>query len=206
MDKEEITKHCLDLNKRVNDIEDYMEKYAKYKKGFDVKEFQLTESHVANLYEQIQKLNKNLDEQIEINNRNKIIIESQNRSITNLKNENLLLKSQLEGKELKDKITYPFLGNPLKDNINLTSQNNFNTKTKSTNNYIYTGTYENSKYNDIYRLSNPNTNDRLNTTNNIKSTVNQVTNTKGINVFNQGNKFKRPASSSSKSSFRKSKI
>ena len=206
MDKEEITKHCLDLNKRVNDIEDYMEKYAKYKKGFDVKEFQLTESHVANLYEQIQKLNKNLDEQIEINNRNKIIIESQNRSITNLKNENLLLKSQLEGKELKDKITYPFLGNPLKDNINLTSQNNFNTKTKSTNNYIYTGTYENSKYNDIYRLSNPNTNDRLNTTNNIKSTVNQITNTKGINVFNQGNKLKRPASSSSKSSFRKSKI
>ena len=123
MEKEDIINHCLNLNKKVNEIENYFEKYTLYKKGYDVKEFEYNEKHVENLYEKIRRLNKNIDEQVEINNKNKIIIESQNRSIINLKNENLLLKNQLEGKELNERISYPVLNNQTKT---LSSKNNIN--------------------------------------------------------------------------------
>ena len=194
MEKEEIINHCLDLNKRVNDIEDYVEKYAKYKRGYNVKEFELTESHVSNLYEQIKRLTKNIDEQVDINNRNKIIIESQNRSIINLQNEIVLLKNQLEGKELNDKISFPFL-NHQKSNPNLISQSSFNSKSKTINNYIYTATNEN----DVYKISNNpiSSYNRLNSSNN-KTTLQNVTSssTKGMNVFNKGIPMKRPISAS----------
>ena len=197
MEKEEIINHCLDLNKRVNDIEDYVEKYAKYKRGYNVKEFELTESHVSNLYEQIKRLTKNIDEQVDINNRNKIIIESQNRSIINLQNEIVLLKNQLEGKELNDKISFPFLNTPLKNNNNLLSQSSFNSKNKTINNYIYTATNDN----DAYKISNNpiSTYNRLNSTNNInKTTLQNITSssTKAMNVFNKGIPMKRPISAS----------
>ena len=194
MEKEEIINHCLDLNKRVNDIEDYVEKYAKYKRGYNVKEFELTESHVSNLYEQIKRLTKNIDEQVDINNRNKIIIESQNRSIINLQNEIVLLKKQLEGKELNNKSSFPFL-NHQKSNPNLISQSSFNSKSKTINNYIYTATNEN----DVYKISNNpiNSYNRLNSSNN-KTTLQNVTSssTKGMNVFNKGIPMKRPISAS----------
>ncbi len=197
MEKEEIINHCLDLNKRVNNIEDYVEKYAKYKRGYNVKEFELTESHVSNLYEQIKRLTKNIDEQVDINNRNKIIIESQNRSIINLQNEIVLLKNQLEGKELNDKISFPFLNTPLKNNNNLLSQSSFNSKNKTINNYIYTATNDN----DAYKISNNpiSTYNRLNSTNNInKTTLQNITSssTKAMNVFNKGIPMKRPISAS----------
>jgi hypothetical protein len=200
MEKEEIINHCLDLNKRVNNIEDYVEKYAKYKRGYNIKEFELTESHVANLYEQIKRLNKNIDEQVDINNRNKIIIESQNRTINNLKNENLLLKNQLEGKELNERISYPVLNNQTKT---LSSRNNINSYLKSKNNVIYTAT-ENTKYNELMKANNPSFNSRLQTDSNIKNTYQKVTNTNTqFNVFNQGNKMKRPSSASNRNTFKK---
>ncbi len=197
MEKEEIINHCLDLNKRVNNIVDYVEKYAKYKRGYNIKEFELTESHVSNLYEQIKRLTKNIDEQVDINNRNKIIIESQNRSIINLQNEIVLLKNQLEGKELNDKISFPYLKTPLKSNMNLMSQSSFNSKNKTINNYIYTSTNDN----DAYKISKNHITsyNRINSTNNInKTTFQNITSssTKTMNVFNKGNPMKRPTSAS----------
>ncbi len=200
MEKEEIINHCLDLNKRVNNIVDYVEKYAKYKRGYNIKEFELTESHVSNLYEQIKRLTKNIDEQVDINNRNKIIIESQNRSIINLQNEIVLLKNQLEGKELNERISYPFLNNQTKT---LSSRNNINSYLKSKNNVIYTAT-ENTKYNELMKANNPSFNSRLQTDSNIKNTYQKVTNTNTqFNVFNQGNKMKRPSSASNRNTFTK---
>ena len=194
MEKEDIINHCLNLNKKVNEIENYFEKYTLYKKGYDVKEFEYNEKHVENLYEKIRRLNKNIDEQVEINNKNKIIIESQNRSIINLKNENLLLRNQLEGKEINDKISFPILNNSVK-NI-LTTHNLFNTKVKTTNNNNlgYTTTNENSKLHEIYRISsNPN---RVTTTVSNKNTFQQITSysSKAMNIPGKKNKMKRPAS------------
>ena len=201
MEKEEIINYCLEMNKRINNIEDYIEKYAQYKRGFNIKEFELTESHVANLYDQIKRLNKNIDEQVDINNRNKIIIESQNRTINNLKNENLLLKNQLEGKELNERISYPVLNNQTKT---LSSRNNINSYIKSTNNFIYT-VPENTKYNEMMKSNNPTFNNRIQTDSNIKSTYQKGTNTstQQFNVFNQGNKMKRPSSASNRNTFKK---
>ena len=201
MEKEEIINYCLDMNKKINTIEDYIEKYAQYKRGFNIKEFELTESHVANLYEQIKRLNKNIDEQVDINNRNKIIIESQNRTINNLKNENLLLKNKLEGKELNERISYPNLNNQPKT---LSSRNNIYTYLKTTNNLINPVT-ENTKYNELMKANNPTFNNRIQTDSNIKNNYQKGTNTstQQFSVFNQGNKMKRPSSASNRNTFKK---
>jgi len=74
MSKEDIVKHCLDLNTKYYEFKDYIEKYAEFKKGFDVKEFKLTEDYVNNLYKKIERLNKHITEQIELNTKNKVII------------------------------------------------------------------------------------------------------------------------------------
>ena len=40
MSKEAIIIHCLNLNKKVEEIESYLEKYAQYIRGFNVEAFE----------------------------------------------------------------------------------------------------------------------------------------------------------------------
>ena len=210
MSKEDIVKHCLDLNTKYYEFKDYIEKYAEFKKGFDVKEFKLTEDYVNNLYKKIERLNEHITEQIELNTKNKVIISSQKRSIDKLTSENILLRNQLEGKMIKDKLSYPILNS--KDNYyyNNTSKENF--KNKSTNNFLYINTGENNKSNNnnnnmIKILPNTNiSNNYLNSNSNekkITSYTNQITNsnlssTNNNNVFRKS-KTSRPLSSSNRS-------
>ena len=209
MTKEDIVKHCLDLNTKYYEFKDYIEKYAEFKKGFDVKEFKLTEDYVNNLYKKIERLNKHINEQIELNTKNKVIISSQKRSIDKLTSENILLRNQLEGKMIKDKLSYPILNS--KDNYyyNNTSKENFG-KNKSTNNFLYINTGENNKSNNnnmIKIIPNTNiSNNYLNSNSNekkITSYTNQITNS-NLSSSNNNNVFRksktsRPLSSSNRS-------
>ena len=209
MEKEEIVKHCLFLNNKFYEFKDYIEKYADYKKGFDVKEFKLTEDYVNNLYKKIEKLNKHINEQIELNTKNQVIISSQKRSIDKLTSENILLRNQLEGKMIKDKLSYPIL-NSKESRIYFNSSNENFGKNKSTNNFLYINTGENNKSNNNNMIKiMPNTNlsnNYLNSNSNdkkITSYTNQITNS-NLSSSNNNNVFRkskttRPLSSSNRS-------
>ena len=209
MEKEEIVKHCLFLNNKYYEFKDYIEKYADYKKGFDVKEFKLTEDYVNNLFKKIEKLNKHINEQIELNTKNQVIISSQKRSIDKLTSENILLRNQLEGKMIKDKLSYPIL-NSKESRIYFNSSNENFGKNKSTNNFLYINTGENNKSNNNNMIKiMPNTNlsnNYLYSNSNdkkITSYTNQITNS-NLSSSNNNNVFRkskttRPLSSSNRS-------
>ena len=94
MSKEAIILHCLNLNKTVDEIENYLEKYAQYKKGFNIEAFEnninYKEKAISELNETINKLRNNLDEQVLINYNNMNVINTQNRIIEKFQKEKLL--------------------------------------------------------------------------------------------------------------------
>ena len=94
MSKESIIIHCLKLNKIVEEIENYLEIYAQYKKGFNIEQFEnninYKENIIKELNEKINKLKNNLDEQIQINYNNMNVINTQNRMIEKFQKEKYL--------------------------------------------------------------------------------------------------------------------
>ena len=94
MSKESIIIHCLKLNKIVEEIENYLEIYAQYKKGFNIEQFEnninYKENIIKELNEKINKLQNNLDEQIQINYNNMNVINTQNRMIEKFQKEKYL--------------------------------------------------------------------------------------------------------------------
>lgn len=91
MSKEAITLHCLNLNKIVIEMENYLEKYTQYKRGFNVEQFEnninYKENKIMELNTKINKLTTNLDEQIQSNYNNMNLIQTQNRIIEKLRKE-----------------------------------------------------------------------------------------------------------------------
>jgi len=94
MSKEAVILHCLNLNKKVEEIENYLEKYAQYKKGFNIEAFEnninYKEKNISELNETINKLRNNLDEQVQINYNNMNVINTQNRIIEKFQKEKFL--------------------------------------------------------------------------------------------------------------------
>jgi len=91
MSKEAIILHCLNLNKIVIEMENYLEKYTQYKRGFNIEQFEnninYKESKISELNTEINKLTTNLDEQIQSNYNNMNVIQTQNRIIEKLRKE-----------------------------------------------------------------------------------------------------------------------
>ena len=91
MSKEAIIIHCLNLNKKVEEIESYLEKYAQYRRGFNVEAFEnninYKEDIIKELNEKIVKLTKNVDEQVQAKINYMNVIKSQNHIIDKLKKE-----------------------------------------------------------------------------------------------------------------------
>ena len=115
MSQEAIILHCLNLNKIVIEMENYLEKYTQYKRGFNVEQFEnninYKENKISELNTKINKLTTNLDEQIQSNYNNMNVIQTQNRIIEKLRKE--ILKNNI----LKNK----------KKNHNATMNSNINT-------------------------------------------------------------------------------
>ena len=102
MSKEALVIHCLNLNKIVNEVEHYLEKYAEYKKGFNVEEFENNISYKENIINElnnkINKLTIELDEQIQSNYNSMTVIKSQNRVIEKLQ-KGLLYNNIMKNKQ-----------------------------------------------------------------------------------------------------------
>ena len=94
MSKEGIIIHCLDLNKKVEEIENFLEKYTQYRKGFNIEEFEnninYKEKNIKELNEKIDKLRNDLDEQIQANYNSMNVINTQNRIIDKFQREKYL--------------------------------------------------------------------------------------------------------------------
>ena len=94
MSKEAIIIHCLDLNKKLEEIENFLEKYTQYRKGFNIEEFEnninYKENTIKELNEKINKLRNDLDDQIQANYNSMNVINTQNRIIDKFQREKFL--------------------------------------------------------------------------------------------------------------------
>ena len=93
MSKEAIIIQYLNLNKKIEEMENYLEKYTQYRKGFNIEAFEnnvnYKENVIKELNDKIKKLTNNLDEQIQANYNYMNVIKTQNRIIEKLKKEKL---------------------------------------------------------------------------------------------------------------------
>ena len=104
-------------------------------------ETQKEKGELIYLYEKNQKLEKLIKEQVEINNNNKIVINSLERSIEKLKAENLILQNKLYSKEKNDQISYPIFTNNQSCNFftsDGTNSNDYNIPTTKSMNKLST--------------------------------------------------------------------
>ena len=151
MSKEAIILHCINLNKKVEEIENYLEKYAQYKKGFNVEAFEnninYKEKNINELNETINKLRNNLDEQVQINYNNMNVINTQNRIIEKFKKEKLLGNIICKNKNYNGSIF---------SNIYMNENSTFSTLVHSfhrNNNNLALGGYKMKKSNSCYDIN-----------------------------------------------------
>ena len=184
MSKEAIVIHCLNLNKIVTDMEFYLEKYAKYKKGFNAEEFEnnvnYKEKTINELNNKINKITSNLEEQIQLNYNNMTLIKTQNKIIDKLQKE-LLFHNMLKKSKKYLSTNYSNMNTNILINENSTSStlipsiNNMNH-----NNYLLSGK-KLKKSNSCFNL---NENNKITPNNQklLKTDKNQLNN--GINGVN----------------------
>ena len=103
MSKESIILHCININNKLNNIENYLQKYIQYKKGFNVEEYELGEKYkdgiIEELKNKVNKLSIKLNELIIVNNRNICVINSQNRKIDELEKGKIIYNNLLKHKK-----------------------------------------------------------------------------------------------------------
>ena len=134
MSKEAIVIHCLNINNKLIEIENYLTKYIKYKKGFNVEEFEKGEKYkdgiIDELKNKVNKLEISLEEQIKINNKNIFVINSQNRKIDKLQKDTLLYNNLLKHKNINSSILTPNKSTLYNSSaIDYSNRNNINNKT-----------------------------------------------------------------------------
>ena len=97
MSKEELISHCMNLNNKFYDIENYLKKYTKYKKGFRLEEDDIKDNNeiIKELKDKVNRLNIKLEEQIIKNNKNEIIVNAQKRRIERFQNSSTVLLTKV---------------------------------------------------------------------------------------------------------------
>ena len=133
MSKEAIIIQYLNLNKKIEEMENYFEKYIQYRKGFNIEAFEnnvnYKENVIQELNEKIKKITNKLDEEIHVNYNYMSVIKTQNRIIEKLKKEKLFNNAFNKNKNfsnanfiLNDNSTSSSLINSINRNLNT---NNF---------------------------------------------------------------------------------
>ena len=125
MERDDLFEYVKKIKEKIDDLNDYNTKYINHKIGYSVKEFEINDNKINELYSKIDHYKKILEEQTSKYKKSKIIIESDERTIEKLRNENFILKKMIEKKNFE----------PLK----ISSYNNFNSvyniPTKTTTNF-----------------------------------------------------------------------
>ena len=140
MDKESIINHCINLNNKLIDIEKYLEKYAQYKRGFSVEEFEKGEKYKDEIIDELKKkcnkLSFNLDEQIRINNKNVCIINSQKRRNDKLEKNMFLYNNILKSKKPNTSLSLLSFNKSTVYNSSALDYNSINSNNSINNNII----------------------------------------------------------------------
>ena len=105
MNKDQLIHYSKQFLNRVNEIENYLDKYIQYKKGYKLSEED--ELKINDYNSKLNKANDMLEEITAKYNKSKIFIEKNNSIIDQLNKENILLKKKLNDKITLEKLTYP---------------------------------------------------------------------------------------------------
>ena len=104
MSKEALILHIINLNKVVNEIEIYLEKYTQYKKGFNSEELENSLNYKDNIINELNnkicKLKTELEEKVQSNYNNMTLVRTQNRIIDKLQKD-LLFGNMIKNKHNK---------------------------------------------------------------------------------------------------------
>ena len=105
MNKDQLIHYSKQFLNRVNEIENYLDKYIQYKKGYKLSEED--ELRINDYNSKLTKANDILQEITAKYNKSRIFIEKNNSIIDQLNKENILLKKKLNDKITFEKLTYP---------------------------------------------------------------------------------------------------
>ena len=109
MKQEELINYIKSLHNNIDSFEEYAEEYIKYKTMFNEDDFEKNSTVIQQLNERNAKLRLLLDEQVSENNKNKVLLSTNQRSVERLNSENFMLKTTLNSKNLSKKISFPLL-------------------------------------------------------------------------------------------------
>ena len=133
MDRDTLFEYIKPIKEKIDDLNDFNTKYINHKIGYSVKEFEINDNKINELYSKVDHYKKLLEEQTSKYKKSKMIIESDERTIEKLRNENFMLKKMIDKKNFQ----------PLK------TLNNFNSispsKSKQTLKDIYLASDQNIK-------------------------------------------------------------
>ena len=120
MNKNQLIHYSKQFLKRATQIEDYLDKYMQYKKGYKFNKEE--EEKIASYSRKLEKANEILDDITEKCNKAKIYNQKNNQLINKLKKENISLKKALNNLLLMEQLT--------NQKINITKKNKNLNKTK----------------------------------------------------------------------------
>ena len=206
MGKDKIIEHCILLNEKIKEIEIYIQKYNDI--NFENEE---NKKQIIYLNSNLNKLKKDLEEQIKINFNNKVVIISQNRTIEKYK-KNYEFKNILKEVDDKEKYCLSLSLSPQKTKKSL-HYNKSSMNLKINKDLVYNKDLINNKKYNIF-LSNKKDNNsikkrkikeiQVNNDYYCINSDNQIINNKNLYNNNLQTKISSPKSSNSKSNIFKS--
>ena len=116
MNKDQLIHYSRQFLSRANEVENYLDKYIQYKKGYKLSEED--ELKINDYNHKLNKANELLQEITAKYNKSRLFIEKNNAIIEQLNKENILLKKKLNDKITMEKLTYPSFQQLTQNNVN----------------------------------------------------------------------------------------
>ena len=116
MNKDQLIHYSKQFLNRVNEIENYLDKYIQYKKGYKLSAED--ELKINDYNNKLNKANELLQEITAKYNKSRLFIEKNNAIIEQLNRENILLKKKLNDKITMEKLTHPSFLQLTQNNVN----------------------------------------------------------------------------------------
>ena len=101
MDRDTLFEYIKPIKEKIDDLNDFNTKYINHKIGYSVKEFEINDNKINELYSKVDHYKKLLEEQTSKYKKSKMIIESDERTIEKLRNENFMLKKMIDKKNFQ---------------------------------------------------------------------------------------------------------
>ncbi len=115
MNKESLLNYYRNIKEKINEIEDFNNKYIDNKKFIDKNKFKITEETFNDLNKKVEKYKKIIDEYHIKTNNAKAILSSHEKVLKSLNMENYLLNKKLNNNTINHKFNFPIISNTSSD-------------------------------------------------------------------------------------------